>query len=72
MLPHPGSSLAERLAVGALVLGRIGLMGTHQNPVQRAVVLSIAMVGTGLHGAFDALVRMTIHSLFPPFNWVPR
>ena len=61
MLPHPGSSLAEGLAVGALVLGRIGLMGTHQNPVQRAVVLTVTVVGTGLNGAFDALIGMTIH-----------
>ena len=36
-------------------------MGTHQNPVQRAVVLGIAVVSAGLDGAFDALVCMTVH-----------
>ena len=54
--------LAERLAVGALILGGIGFMGAHQNPVQRAVVLAVAVVSAGLDGAFDALVSVTIHS----------
>ena len=57
-------SLTERLAVGALILGRIGFMGTNQNAVQRAVVLGIAMVGAGLNGTFDALVCVAIHFVF--------
>ena len=55
--------LAEGLAVGALILGRIDLVGAHQDPVQRAVVLVLAVVCTLLHGAFDALVGMTIHKI---------
>ena len=58
-----GSALTERLAVGALILGRIGLMGTHQNPVQSAVVLVVAMICAGLDGAFDALVGIVLHTI---------
>jgi len=36
-------------------------VGAHQNPVQRAVVLVLAVICTLLDGAFDALVGMTIH-----------
>jgi hypothetical membrane protein len=54
--------LAEGLAVGALVLGGICLVGTHQNPVQGAVILAVAMIGAGLDGAFNALVCMAVHS----------
>ncbi len=36
-------------------------MGAHQNPVQRAVVLGIAVISTGLNGTFDALVGIIIH-----------
>ena len=54
----------EGLAVGALVLGGIMLVGAHQNPVQGAVVLGIAVVSAGLDGAFNALVGVTIHVLF--------
>ena len=54
--------LAEGLAVSALVHGGVGLVGTHQDPVQRAVVLGIAVISAGLNGAFDALVGMTVHS----------
>jgi hypothetical protein len=56
--------LPERLAVGALINSGICLVGAHQNLVQRAVVFSIAMVGAGLNGAFDALVCITVHVLF--------
>ena len=56
--------LPEGLAVGALVHGRVCLMGTHQNLVQRAVIFTVAVVGAGLDGAFDALVCMTIHIHF--------
>ena len=60
-LPRCRLPLAEGLAVGALVHGGIGFMGTHQDPVQGAVVLGIAVVCAGLNGAFDALIGMTIH-----------
>ena len=52
----------EGLAVGALVHGGDGFMGAHLNAVQRAVILAAAMVGALLHGTFDALVRMAVHS----------
>jgi hypothetical protein len=69
-LPHFGLLLAERLAVGTLIHSGIGLMGTHQNPIQGAVVLAVAVVSALLNGAFDALVCMAIHSCFPPLFWV--
>ena len=63
LLPHPGpkSLLPEGLAVGTLVLGGIGLMGAHQDPVQRAVVLVLAVVCALLDGALDALICMVVH-----------
>ena len=57
-----GLFLAEGHTVGALVNGGVGLVGTHQDPVQRAVVLIVAVMGTLLNGTFDALVGVTIHS----------
>ena len=36
-------------------------MGAHQDAVQGAVVLGIAVVSAGLDGAFNALVGMTVH-----------
>jgi hypothetical protein len=54
-------SLAEGLAVGALIHRRICLVGAHQNTVQRAVVLGIAVVSAGLNGAFDAFVGIGVH-----------
>jgi hypothetical protein len=51
----------EGLAVGALVLGGVCFMGAHQDAVQGAVVLGIAVVSAGLDGAFNALVGMTVH-----------
>ena len=56
--------LAEGLAVGALVLGRIDLVGAHQDPVQRAVVFAVAVVSALLNGAFDALVCLVVHTIF--------
>ena len=71
MLPHGYKSLlAEGLAVGALILGGVGLVGTHQNPIQGAVVLGVAVVSAGLDGAFDALVGMAVHSKLPPLYLV--
>ena len=51
----------EGLTVGALVHGGMILVGTHQDAVQRAVVLGVAVIGAGLNGAFDALVCMAVH-----------
>ena len=64
MLPPFPLALAEGLAVGALVLSGVGLMGAHQDAVQGAVVLAVAMVCAGLDGAFDALVGMAVHIHF--------
>ena len=63
MPPHP-LLLAEGLAVSALILSGVGLVGTHQNPVQRAVVLAVAVVCAGLDGAFDTLVCMAVHKCY--------
>jgi hypothetical protein len=48
--------LQEGFAVGALVLGWVVLVGTHQNAVQGAVVVAAAVVRTLLHRAGDAVV----------------
>jgi len=56
--------LPEGLAVGALVHGGIGLMGANQDPVQRTVVLVLAVVCTLLDGTFNALVCVTVHAIF--------
>jgi len=64
MPPHFFLLLPERLAVGALVHGRILLMGAHQNLVQRAVVLALAMMGALLDSTFDALVCIIVHVFF--------
>ena len=52
---------AEGFAVGALVHSGVHLMGTHQDAVQGAVVLILAMMGALLDGAFDTFVGMTVH-----------
>ena len=57
-------SCPEGLAVGALVLGGVGLVGAHQNAVQRAVVLVLTVVCALLDGALDTLVGMTVHFHF--------
>lgn len=56
----------EALAVGALIHGGMGLMGSHLDLVQRAVVVAVAVVRTGPDGAGNAVVGM-FHSLYPPF-----
>ena len=66
-LPPPDKSLlAEGLAVGALVHVRIGLMSAHQDTVQGAVVLGVAVIGALLNGALNALISMTVHVFLPP------
>ena len=66
MKPPPQLSLflAEGLAVGALVHGRVCLMGANQDLVQRAVVLTVTVVSTGLYGALNALVCVAVHECF--------
>jgi len=56
--------LPEGLAVSALVHSGIGLMGANQDPVQRTVVLVLAVVCALLDGTFNALVCVTVHALF--------
>ena len=51
----------EALAVGALALGGIGLVGTHTDRVQAAVVLVLAVIGAAADGTLDALVRGIVH-----------
>lgn len=52
---------AEGLAVGALIHGGVFFVGTHQNAVQRAVVLRVAVIGALLYGALYAFIGMTAH-----------
>ena len=44
-------------------------MGAHQDPVQRGIVLGVAVVSTGLNSAFDALIGMVIHIVFLLIIW---
>ena len=48
--------LSERLAVGALIHGRVGLMGADGDVVQRAVITAAAVVGAILNIAADRVV----------------
>ena len=54
--------LSEGLAVRALVHGGIGLMGTNQDLVQRAVILPLTVMGTLLDGTLDTLVCIAVHN----------
>lgn len=53
--------LTEGLTVGALVHGRICLVGTYQDSLQGAEVGILAMVGALLNGTLNALVCMAVH-----------
>ena len=53
---RPLSAFPEGLAVGALVLGGVVLVGAHRDPVQGAVVLRAAVVLALLDGAGDTAV----------------
>ena len=55
--------LAEGHAVGALVLGGVHLVGTHQDLVQGAVVFVTTVMGTLCDGTLDTLVGMAIHTI---------
>ena len=59
-----GLLLLEGLAVGALIHGGIGLVGANHDPIQGAVVLTLAVVCTLGDGAFNTLVSMAIHIHF--------
>ena len=65
--PHFILLLAERLAVGALILSGIHLMGAHQNTLQGAEVCVLAVMLALLNSTFNALICMTIHKYVPPF-----
>ena len=56
--------LAEGHAVGALIHAGVCLVGAHKDPLQRAVVCLITMMGTLLNSTFNALVCVAVHSLF--------
>lgn len=53
--------LTEGLAIGAVGLSGVYLVGAHHNVIQGAVILAAAVVGALLNGAFDGLVCMAIH-----------
>ena len=38
-------------------------MGTHQNAIQAAIICLIAVMGTLLNGAFNALVCVAVHHI---------
>ena len=59
--------LPEGLTVGTLIHGRICLMGTHQDPLQRAEICILAVMGALLNSTLNALVCMAIHSVHPPY-----
>ena len=61
--------LAEGHAIRALVHSGVGLVGTHQDLVQGAVVLTLAVVGTLMDGAFVALIRVAVHGHFLLLYW---
>ena len=62
--------LSEGHTVGALIHRGAGLVGAHQNLVQRAVVLVLAVVCAVLNGTFDTLVGVAVHLKKPPFYLV--
>jgi len=57
-------SLAEGLTVGTLVLSGVCLMSAYQNAVQRAVVLTVAVIGALLNSTLNTLVCIAIHKSF--------
>ena len=56
--------LAEGLAVGTLIHSGVSHVGAHQNPLQRTVVSSLAVMLALLDSTLNALVCMGIHSVF--------
>lgn len=56
--------LTEGQAICALILSGIALVSADLDSLQRAVVVGVAVVRTGLHSAGDALVGMLVHDHF--------
>ena len=61
--------LSEGHTVGALIHRGAGLVGAHQNLVQRAVVLVLAVVCAVPDGTFDTLVGVVVHLKILLFIW---
>ena len=61
--------LAEGLAVGALIHGRVLLMGTNHDPIQGAVVLAVAVISALLNSAFNAFISLAVH-IVSSFLWI--
>ena len=61
--------LSEGHTVGALIHRGAGLVGAHQNLVQRAVILVLAVVCAVLDGTFDTLVGVVVHLKNLLFIW---
>ena len=59
--PLPVLLLAEGHAVGTLIHCGISLVGAHHDPIQRTVVLVLAVMCALGNGAFDALVGIAVH-----------
>ena len=69
MPPHSFFSLlTEGLAVSALVGSGIGLVSTHQDPLQGAVIGILAVMLALLDGTLNALVCMAIHGFILLFS----
>ena len=60
--------LLKRHAIRTLIHSGIAFMGTHQDFVQRTVVLGLTMMHTLVHGALNGTVdsTATAHLIFPP------
>ena len=53
--------LSEGLAVGALIHAGIALVGADQNALQGAEICFVAVMGTLMNSALDALVGIAVH-----------
>ena len=53
---------AEGLAVGALLVGGVHLVGAHLNTIQRTIIGGVAVIGTLLDSTGDTLVCVAIHN----------
>ena len=61
--PVRSVSLDKVLAVGALLLRGVLLMGAHLNALQAAKIPALAMVGAIGHGTADVVIRMIHHKV---------
>ena len=46
-------------------------MGSDQNLIKAAVVLTLTVIGTLLYGAFNTVVCIAVHGCFSPFSKFP-